>query len=134
MSKVLRLSHEHYSQMRKHVESSLPDEACGIAGGQGGRVEVVIPVTNVLASPVRFQMEPAEQLQALLQLDQLGLDIAAIYHSHPSGPSRPSLTDLEEYAYPDSVALIWSKETGDWQVYGFQIQNGTYQEVHLDLH
>ncbi len=128
----LRLSREHERQMREHVEQSLPNEACGMVGGRDGRVEVIIPVSNALASPVRFQMEPVEQLQALLRLDDLGLDVAAIYHSHPFGPSHPSQTDLDEYAYPDSIALIWSKESGKWQVRGFTIKNGSFQEIRLD--
>ncbi len=129
---TLALSHEHYRQIQRHVESCLPNEACGMAGGRDGRVEVVIPVTNVLASPVRFQMEPVEQLHAHLRLDEQGLDVAAIYHSHPHGPAYPSQTDREEYTYPDSVALIWSKESGDWQVRAFRIRGGDYQEVRLD--
>ncbi len=131
MEGVLRLSHEHYRLMREHVESCLPNEACGMAGGRDGRVETIIPVTNALASPVRFEMEPVEQLHAMLRLEELGLDIAAIFHSHPSGPPHPSQTDLELYAYPDSVALIWWQENGDWQVRGFTIQEGIYAEVRL---
>ncbi len=132
MSETLALTHGHYRQMREHVESCLPNEACGMAGGRDGRVEVVIPVRNALASPVRFQMEPVEQLQAHLQLDEQGLDVAAIYHSHPFGPSHPSQTDVREYTYPASVALIWSKESGSWQLRAFRIREGIYQEVPLD--
>ena len=92
-------------QMQEHVTECLPEEACGLLGGQGGRAEIVLPVENVLHSPSRFRMEPSEQIRAMTEIEQRGLELMAIYHSHPSGPEVLSATDLAELAYPEAIYL-----------------------------
>lgn len=132
MPAALRLSPAHYRLMLQHVQNSLPNEACGMVAGRNDRAEAVFPVDNILNSPARFQMDPVEQLKVLLWIDEQQMQLLAIYHSHPLGPPHPSQTDLDEYAYPDSIALIWWREQGSWQVRGFQIREGGYIEAPLE--
>lgn len=132
----LTLRLEHRQQMLAHILGCLPEEACGMIGGRAGQAEVVLPVTNLLHSPVRFRMEPHEQLKAFFWLEEQGLDLIAVFHSHPHGPPHPSHTDLDEFAYPGVLALIWSPaEAGaapdGWQVRAFQIDNRQSHEVPL---
>lgn len=117
--------------MFDHVSSCYPEEACGLLGGQAAeatcRVAAALPVENVLHSPVRYRMEPSAQLQGFLWLEEQGLDLVGIYHSHPTGPDYPSYTDLDEYAYPGVLALIWSPDGGSgsgdsWQLKAFWIE------------
>ena len=114
--------------MRQHAVQMIPEEACGLLGGrdQEGscQVETVIPATNVLHSPVRYRMDPREQLQAFDNLDSRGLDLVGIYHSHPSGPDVPSPTDITEAYYPAVVYLILSRTEDDWNCLAFQIVAG----------
>lgn len=133
MSRELRLSLTQKAMILHHVIQHLPEEACGLLGGRGESVSVVIPVTNHLHSPVRFRMDPNELLRALERLDAEGLDLLGIFHSHPRGPAMPSETDLLEYAYPDSLMLIVSPVGEDWQLRAFEIniEMRTYQEAHL---
>ncbi len=95
-----------------HVTGCLPEEACGLLGGvvreETVSVEVVQQVENELHSPVRFRMAPAEQLKAFYALEERGLELAAIFHSHPTGPDHLSITDLTEFAYPGVLMLICS--------------------------
>lgn len=113
------------AEMRAHVLTCLPEEACGLLGGQmdGGRatVNVVIPVENTLHSPVRFRMDPREQLRAFNRLEVLGLELVGIFHSHPTGPDAPSATDLAEFYYPGVAFLIWSPGGEGWQMRAFRI-------------
>jgi [CysO sulfur-carrier protein]-S-L-cysteine hydrolase len=118
--------------MRAHVQACAPLEACGILAGRDGAVSKVIPVANQAQSTVRFRMDPAEQLQAFNWMDANGLELAAIFHSHPSGPDRPSATDVAEAAYP-AVYLIWSRGDADWQVGGYWIAGRRVSEVKLDI-
>lgn len=132
----LTLTLEHHRQMLAHILRCLPEEACGLIGGRAGQAEVVLPMTNLLHSPVRFRMEPHEQLKAFLWLEEQGFDLVAVFHSHPNGPPRPSRTDLEEFAYPGVLTLIWSPAEagaapGGWQVRAFQIDNQQSREVPL---
>jgi len=127
----------YWQEMASHVQSCLPEEACGLAGGQFrdqlARVEVTIPVVNQLHSPVRFRMDPAGQLKAFLVLEERGLDLVAIFHSHPTGPELPSPTDLADFYYPGVLNLIFSplKESSAWQLRAFHLTGNRFFEVPL---
>jgi proteasome lid subunit RPN8/RPN11 len=114
-------------------------EACGLLAGREGAVYEVLPVTNRDQSPTSFRMDPAEQLRAFRWIEERGLDLVGIYHSHPllrgaaSAPGQhPSPTDIAEAAYP-AVYLVWSRPRGPWQARGFWIENGHISEVTLQI-
>lgn len=134
---TLVLSRAHQQAMLEHVRKLVPEEACGLLGGQrlGSRAQVtlVIPITNALHSPTRYRMDPQEQLAAFNRLDAAGLELLAIYHSHPQGPSTPSATDLAEAYYPEAVYLIWSAPGGRWECRGYWLQDSHFQAVALEI-
>lgn len=134
---ALELARHHWQEMRAHIQHNLPEEACGfvaglpLAGEAGWRSAAVLPVTNMLHSPVRYRLEPHEHLAAFTRIDEQGWELAAIFHSHPGGPSYPSATDLAESAYPDTIYLIWSLEKGEWHCRAFIIREMAYYELEL---
>ena len=132
MNQVLSLRKQHWQEMLKHVEASAPLEACGLLVGHDGRVENVILVRNQAQSPVRFVMDPYEQLRAFEWIDSNGLDLLGIFHSHPAGPDTASPTDIAEAAY-EVVHLIWSRDLTGWKARGFWIENGSATEVSLQI-
>jgi len=77
-------------------------------------------------------MDPTEQLHALDWIDSNGLELLAIFHSHPTGPETVSVTDIKEAAYP-VVNIIWSRNNGPWQARGFWIETGRVTEVELRI-
>jgi proteasome lid subunit RPN8/RPN11 len=117
----IQLHREHRREMLDHIRSCLPEEACGLLGGVGLEVQLVIPVENVLHSPVRYRMEPEAQVRELLSLEAKGLDLVGIYHSHPLGPSGFSVTDLSEAAYLEAAYLVWSPSGEGWDCRAFRI-------------
>lgn len=117
--------------MREHVRATAPEEACGLLAGTGEVVSRVMAITNSLRSPVRYRMDAQEQLEALLWMEDHAQELLAIYHSHPCGPAHPSPTDIEEFAYPPALTLIWSPVGEDWQVRAFTIEDGQAQEMEL---
>ena len=129
---LLTLKREHLFTMQRHVNIEAPLEACGLLGGKNGVVEVVLPVKNAAESRVRFQMDPKAQLRAIEQIESEGLEIIAIFHSHPKGPSVPSPTDIAEAAYR-VVNIIWSKAGRRWQARGFWIEAGHAAEIPLTV-
>jgi [CysO sulfur-carrier protein]-S-L-cysteine hydrolase len=129
---LLTLKRAHMFTMQRHINVEAPLEACGLLGGKSGAVDVVLPVKNAAGSRVRFQMEPKAQLRAIEQIESEGLEIVAIFHSHPKGPSVPSPTDIAEASYR-VVNIIWSKAGRRWQARGFWIENGHAAEVPLTV-
>ena len=116
--------------MLSHLEGHIPLEACGLLAGKNDRVKKVLPVRNQAQSPVRFVMDPYEQLKAFDWIDANGLDLLGIFHSHPTGPETASFTDIAEAAY-EVVHVICSKTGAQWKMRGFWIENGQAVEVPL---
>lgn len=127
----LVLRPEHWSQMRAHVEGESPLEACGLLAGRKSYVRAILPVTNRLASPSRFIMDPVEQIRAFQWIEDSGLELLGIYHSHPAGPRGLSETDIAEAAYP-VVHVIWSPLGSGWEPRAFRLLEGRPEEVPLE--
>ena len=104
----LILTPEQVAEIVAHARAEYPHEACGLLGGRDGRVEKVYPLPNAEHSPVRYLADPEAQYQAMMEIEERGWEIVAIYHSHPDSPAYPSATDLEMAYYPDSICLIIS--------------------------
>ncbi len=128
----LDLKQEHLDIMRAHVESHAPLEACGLLAGKNNSVEKVLLIANQAQSPVRFRMDPAEQLEAFNWIESNEMYLLAIFHSHPAGPETVSVTDIAEATYP-VVQIIWSRPNGVWQARGFWIQDKQVSEVQLQI-
>jgi [CysO sulfur-carrier protein]-S-L-cysteine hydrolase len=132
MERVLTFHRVHWQQMRDHVDQEAPLEACGLLAGKEGRVQEVIPVRNQAQSPVRFLMDPYEQLHAFARIDVSGMELLGIFHSHPTGPETASLTDIAEAAY-EVVHVIWSRSAVGWKARGFWIEIGRAAEIPLQI-
>jgi proteasome lid subunit RPN8/RPN11 len=128
----LVLTQLQWEEMRRQVTADAPLESCGLLAGSGDAVQQVISVPNVLNSPTRYRFAPEAQLAAFEQIENSGLEILAIYHSHPKGPPIPSPTDIAEAFYP-VVFIIWSPENEVWQARGFWIESGNFIEVLLEI-
>jgi proteasome lid subunit RPN8/RPN11 len=134
LSRAITIRKKHWDQMLSDAETRLPDEACGIVAGKDRSSVRVYPVTNILQSSTRFRFDPHQQLEAMLLIEEQGWEMMAIYHSHPAGPSHPSVTDIKESAYPETVNLIWYPEQGEWHCRGYIIKASHIEEVPLDIH
>lgn len=130
----LILRHADWEQMQRHVISLAPEEeACGLVVGKAHQSHLVIEVENMLHSPTKFRMEAQDQFKAFKRMEALDLELLAIYHSHPNGPTYPSPTDLEEHAYPESAALIWYPEAGEWNCRGFFLSEGGFKPIQVHI-
>ncbi len=109
-----------------------PLEACGLLAGKGDRVEKVMGVRNQAQSPVRFVMDPYEQLKAFDWIESNGLDLLGIFHSHPAGPETVSATDVAEAAY-EVVHVVLSRSDQIWRARGFWVEHGTALETTLKI-
>lgn len=128
----LFLKPSHWHEMLQHVQQNAPLEACGLLAGKNETVENVLVIRNQAQSPVRFVMDPYEQLNAFEWMDSRALDLLGIFHSHPAGPATVSATDIAEAAY-EAVHMIWSPSDGEWKARGFWIDQGRVINVPLVL-
>ena len=128
----LTLTNEQLQKMITHVDNHAPLEACGLLAGRDSTVESVIVVQNQAQSPVRYVMDPIEQLHAFEWIESNGLDLIGIFHSHPTGPETVSPTDIAEAAYA-VVYVILARVDGTWRARGFWIEHGDFREVTLQI-
>jgi proteasome lid subunit RPN8/RPN11 len=130
----LILTSQQVAQIIDHARTARPEEACGLLGGRGGRVERIYPLPNMEQSPVRYLAEPQAQVDAMLEVEERGNEIVGIYHSHLDAPAYPSPTDVTMAAYPEGVHLIISLADGNSPVLGaFHIRDGEIEEVEIAI-
>jgi len=81
---VLLLPSDIRDQIVAHAVDSLPAEAVGVLAGTGSQVRKAFALRN-LGGQHSFLAHPCDQFQAEMAMRSQGMDILAIYHSHPDG-------------------------------------------------
>ncbi len=116
--------------MIAHAEESYPEECCGLLAGTDGVATHVYRVQNVHDTPrVFFEMAPKEQFLAFKNMRHNGLNLVAIYHSHPETPARPSQSDIGLAYDPEPLYLIVSLQQRDKpDLRAYRIVEGTVTE------
>ena len=78
-------------------------------GGRDGVAEKVVRVMNAAASPLRYEMDPQGQFDALKEIEADGGELLAIYHSHTKSAAYPSQTDVNQAQnWPEQIYVIVS--------------------------
>jgi len=126
----LRIPNAIFIELVEHARSNAPIEACGILAGRGRTVERFYPMTNTDASSDHFLMDPAEQFAVVKDMRAAGLEMLAVYHSHPQTPARPSQEDMRLALTPGVLYVILSlQEPARPVLKGYAIENGRADEV-----
>lgn len=134
MTMAFKLPSNIAQQIIEQARSEHPNEACGLLAGSNGEATRLFRMANAERSPVIYRMEPAEQLRVFNEIDDAGLDLIGIYHSHTRSPAYPSSTDVSLAYYPDAVYLIVSLADMDRpDLRGFRIQDGKVTEIELQV-
>jgi proteasome lid subunit RPN8/RPN11 len=114
-----------------HARAGLPNEACGIIAGRDGRAERFFPAEPDEPSPYYYRIEAGDQIRIMNEIEDAGLDLIGIYHSHVASPAFPSRTDAEQAFWPDAVYLIVSLAGGIVELKGFRIEAFDISEEEL---
>lgn len=114
-----------------HARAGLPNEACGILAGRDGTVERFFPAEADQPSPYYYRISSADQIRIMNAIDDAGLDLVGIYHSHVSSPAYPSRTDAEQAFWPDAVYVIVSLAGGGAELRGYRIADMAVEEEPL---
>jgi proteasome lid subunit RPN8/RPN11 len=121
-------------QIVAQARAEAPNECCGIIGTRDGSAVTVFPVRNAAASPLRYEMDPKDQLRVFEALDDAELDVGAIYHSHTRSDPLPSQTDINLAFYPDALYVILGVKDADRDdVRAWRIVDGKVSEATLEV-
>jgi proteasome lid subunit RPN8/RPN11 len=128
---AMRISRELFDQMVEHARAEAPNECCGMIASRDGQAVRVHPAVNAAASPLRYEIDGAEQYRIQMDIDEAGLDLGAIYHSHTRSEPVPSQTDINLAFYPDALYVIVGLAGGGPDVRAFTIRDGQVAEGEL---
>ena len=118
-------------EMKAQAREDSPNECCGLLGGRDGQVNKRLPLRNHSSTPERsYFASPEDLFRCMRQIRNDGDSLLAIYHSHPSGPSHPSATDVATAYYPHVLYLIISL-VPEAQIRAFAIRNAVVEEAHI---
>jgi proteasome lid subunit RPN8/RPN11 len=119
-----------FEQMVAQAKALAPIEACGILAGKDNKAEKLFEMTNADNRSDHFMMEPKEQFAVVKDIRSAGLEMLAIYHSHPETLARPSAEDIRLALTPDVIYVIVSLQGANAPaVKGFLLEDGTGTEV-----
>ena len=128
----MRIAREMLDEMVAHARAEAPNECCGMVGTHDGRAVRLYRATNAAASPMRYELDPAEQLRIHTEIEDAGLELGAIYHSHTRSEPYPSQTDVNLAFYPDAVYVIVGLAGADPEVRAYCIRDGRIEEAELE--
>ena len=126
-------------EMVAHAREDLPNECCGILAGRDGQVLKLYRMTNLAASPFRFDMDPAEIVKVDAEAGDNDWELLAIYHSHTRSEAYPSDTDVRiaggtAQLWPDvRYVLVSLMDKANPQVRSFDITDGVVTEEQLEI-
>jgi proteasome lid subunit RPN8/RPN11 len=108
-------------EMVDYCARSAPFEVCGfiVADPEApDHTQRLVSMPNVHSQPTRYwQMDPAEQLQAYERFDLEGVEVLAVFHSHPETDANLSNNDLRQARDLNPIYLVVSREgLAGWRV------------------
>lgn len=123
---MIELTRATYDGIVSHAYIGGEQEVCGVLAGARGadgtttRVTRRYEATNVAETPrSRYRVDPEEQLELMERAADEDLDVVGFYHSHPTGPPRPSETDAAQATWLDHSYVICALDgqpfVGSWR-------------------
>ena len=88
---------------------------------------------NKLASPLRYELHPSDLYEILDGIEEAGLQLGAIYHSHTRSAPEPSETDINLALYPDPLYVIVGLKDDEPDVRAWVIRDGRVSRGELQV-
>lgn len=129
----MRIARPLLDRIFEHARAEAPNECCGMIASSNGTAVSVHPATNAAASPLRYEIDPHEQYRLQTEIDDAGLELGAIYHSHTRSAPYPSQTDINLAFYPESLYVIVGVAGDEPEVRAYSIVDGTITERELEI-
>jgi proteasome lid subunit RPN8/RPN11 len=130
----LRISRQLLDEVVAHARADAPNECCGMIATREGEAVAVHRTRNIHASPLRYEMEPNEQIRVLNAIDDAGHELGAIYHSHTRSEPVPSPTDVNLAKWwPEPLYVIVGLDGDEPDVRAWRIVDGVVSEAALEV-
>lgn len=130
----MRISRQLVDEIVAHARAEAPNECCGMIAARDGRAVAVHRTRNIHASPLRYEIDPRDQLEVMKAIDEAGLELAAIYHSHTRSAPLPSPTDVNLAKWwPEPVYVIVGLQSAEPDVRAWRIVDGAVSEAALEV-
>ena len=134
---MFKLKKKDYEKILNHAKKNLPEEACGLITGirksHVSTAEEVWLLENTDHSPEHFTISPEDQLKVLMEARKKGQQVIAVWHSHPSTPSRMSEEDIRLARDEERSYLILSLAEKESVLHAFRMHNGDVQNEELQI-
>lgn len=128
----MRIGRDLYDDIVAHARQDAPDECCGMIGTRDGVAVVVHRAENAAHSPLRYEIAPQDQYRIEMAIEDAGLELGVIYHSHTRSDPYPSQTDINLAFHPDALYVIIGVTTEEAVVRAFRIVERKVEEVALE--
>ena len=132
---MLSLPRPVHDQMVAHCLTGLPDEACGLLGGDlaTGHAVTCYPTRNLAASAKLYTVDPKEHLRADRDAEAAGYSIIGVFHSHTHTEAYPSPTDVAQAPDPEWHYVLVSLRDSLPVVRSYRIIDGAITEEPVRL-
>ena len=113
-----------------------PNECCGIVAGRDGRAVRLFKARNARRSPLAYEIDGSDLMRIYDEIDENGLEVGIIYHSHTRSEPKPSQTDINLASpfLPDAVYLIVGvKDRERDDIRAWHIRDGKVSDAPLEV-
>jgi proteasome lid subunit RPN8/RPN11 len=130
----LRISRQLLDEIVAHAQADAPNECCGMIAAREGRAVAVHRARNAARSPrLAYHMDGREQYRIEMAIEDAGLELGAIYHSHPRSEPVPSQTDINLAMHPHALYVIVGLAGGAPDVRAYRIVDGAVEPATLEI-
>src|SRR3954449_5404895 len=129
----MRIARPMLDRIVAQARDESPNECCGMIASRDGVAVAVHRATNAAASPLRYEIDGMEQYRIQSEIEDAGLDLGAIYHSHTRSAPEPSQTDVNLAFYPEALYVIVGLQGDEPDVRAWSIVDGQVSERSLEV-
>jgi proteasome lid subunit RPN8/RPN11 len=129
----MRISRELLDDVIAHARADAPNECCGMIASRNGEAVAVHRARNRAASPLRYEIDGMEQYKIQSAIEDAGLELGAIYHSHTRSAPEPSQSDINLAFYPEALYMIVGLEHDEPDVRAWTIVDGQVSPASLEV-
>jgi [CysO sulfur-carrier protein]-S-L-cysteine hydrolase len=129
----MRIRRDIYDEIVARAQTAAPLEACGYLATVDEVVVAQHQLKNTDASGEHFTMDPAEQFATIKKIRAETQKVAAVWHSHPATPARPSAEDIRLALDPNILYVIVSLAAAEPVMKAFRIRDGTVEPQAVEV-